>query len=202
MKSLIAIAGLRRAILVLGLGLGASLPGCSNAPLADEPPPAVAARWDHRPEAEAWNVAMMHALRTDGAAMLAIVPDDMETWCPDYHRASLERRAAFYVAFFSGLARFESTWNPCASGGGGRYHGLLQISPRTARYHGCTLPDDGLFDGAANLSCAVRIATAAVIRDGVVARGRGGIAADWPPMRDTAKRREVAQFTRSLPQCG
>ena len=194
--------------LVLSAGLGASHAHTPPPPVAPVVAPVVApivppvvARWDHRPEAEVWTTAMMQALMRDGAPILAIVPRDADTWCPGYAQATLRERAGFYVAFFSGLARFESTWNPRASGAGGRYRGLLQISPRTARYRGCTLPDEGLFDGAANLTCAVRIATAAVVRDAVVAQGRGGIAADWPPMRDPAKRREVAAFTRALPQC-
>lgn len=176
------------------------LAACTPAPRAQESPE-IAARWNHRPEAAAWNAAMMQALNRDGAAMLVLIPGDIDTFCPGYEDASPSGRAGFYVAFFSGLARFESTWNPRASGGGGRYQGLLQISPATARHHGCTLPSDGLYDGAANLACAVRIASAAVIRDGVVASGRGGIAADWPPMRDPVKRHEVATFTRALPQC-
>lgn len=163
--------------------------------------PDIPARWNHRPEAATWTAATMQALQTDGAAMLAQVPDDTETFCPGYADATEAQRAEVYVVLLSGLARFESTWNPRASGGGGRYQGLLQISPQTARFHGCDLPADGLFDGAANLACAVRIATAAVTRDGVIASGRGGIAADWPPLRDATRRAEVAGLTRALPQC-
>lgn len=190
-----------RPVLILAVLTMAALPACSSQINANTNAIEVATRWDHRPEADTWNSAMMQALRTDGAEMLALTPEDIQTWCPGYDEASEEERAAFYVAFFSGLARFESTWNPRASGGGGRYRGLLQISPQTAAYHECDLPEAGLYNGAANLSCAVRIATEAVTRDGVVAAGRGGIAADWPPMRDAAKRNEVAEFTRALPQC-
>lgn len=167
----------------------------------EAPAPDVAARWNHRAEAESWNDAMMRALMTHGAPMVDTVPEDIASFCPGYEDASPQERAAFYVAFFSGLARFESTWNPRASGGGGAYRGLLQIAPATARHHGCELPEDGLFDGAANLACAVRIAAAAVTRDGVLAAGRGGAAADWPPLRDPAKRRDIAAFTTGLPQC-
>ena len=190
----------------LGVLLIIALPACSARTTAETAPdigagPEIATRWEHRPESDVWNAAMMQALLSDGRAMLEQTPDDAETWCPGFEGATPRQRAAFYVAFFSGLARFESTWNPRASGGGGRYRGLLQISPRTAQYHDCFLPEDGLFNGAANLACAVRIATAAVTRDGVIAQGRRGIAADWPPMRDPAKRNEVADFTRALPQC-
>jgi len=189
---------MRKALLLLPV-----LAACSAAPADTGAPsgPEIAARWNHVTEAPAWNTAMMQALLTDGAPMLDTLPEDVETFCPGYDEASDSERAAFYVAFFSGLARYESTWNPRASGGGGRYQGLLQISPQTARHHGCALPEAGLYDGAANLACAVRIASVAVARDGVLAQGRGGVAADWPPMRDAAKRRDVAAFTRALPQC-
>lgn len=186
---------MRHALFLLPL-----LAACAAAPHPDNGPE-VAARWNHRPEAAIWNEAMIDALLTHGSGMVGEVPEDISVFCPGYEDATLSQRAAFYVAFFSGLARFESTWNPRAAGGGGRYQGLLQISPATARHHGCELPEDGLYDGAANLACAVRIATAAVTRDGVIASGRGGVAADWPPLRDPAKRDEVAAFTAALPQC-
>lgn len=162
----------------------------------------VVSRWDHRSEASEWNDAMMQALMTDGAPMLALTPRDADEFCPGYAEAGNAERAAFWVAFFSGLARYESTWNPRAAGGGGRYQGLLQISPATARHHGCDLSaPGGLYDGATNLTCATRIASAAVTRDGVMASGRSGVAADWPPLRDASKRADIAAFTRSLAVC-
>ncbi|WP_158515892.1 transglycosylase SLT domain-containing protein [Pararhodobacter sp. CCB-MM2] len=190
-----------RPALVLTLAALPVLGACSMPP-AEDTVPEVAARWNHRPESADWNTAMIEALLTDGSGMVGTVPEDIERFCPEYEEASPSQRAAFYVAFFSGLARFESTWNPRAAGGGGAYQGLLQISPATARYHDCELGEDGLYDGASNLTCAVRIASAAVERDGVLVQGTGGVAADWPPMRNDSHRREVAAFTRALPQCG
>lgn len=189
-----------RLTLLAVLLLTPSLAACSDLSPASGTPEVVA-RWDHRPEAEAWNTAMMGSLLRDGAAMVASVPGDVTVFCPGYAAARPEARAAFYVALFSALARYESGWNPRAAGGGGRYQGLMQISPATARHHRCPLPEAGLFDGGANLGCAVRIATVAVARDGVLAEGRGGVAADWPPMRDADTRRAIAEFTRALPQC-
>jgi hypothetical protein len=186
---------------VLTLIAAAVLAGCAAA-TAPEPGPEVVARWDHRSEAPIWNAAAMRALQTDGAAMLALDPADAAEFCPDWERADAEGRAAFWVAFMSGLARYESGHRPEAAGAGGRYQGLLQISPATARFHGCELSSPrGLYDGATNLACAVRIAARAVVRDQVVATGRGGMAADWPPLRDPAKRAEIAAFTRDIPAC-
>jgi hypothetical protein len=180
----------------------ALLAACQPAVPAPEAPPEIVARWNHRAEAADWNAAAMRALQTDGAAMLNLTPRDAAEFCPAYGTATAEGRAAFWVAFMSGLARYESGHRPEAAGGGGRYQGLLQISPATARFHGCDLSAPrGLYDGATNLSCAVRIATRAVLRDGVMAQGRGGMAADWPPLRDPAKRADIAAFTRDLPAC-
>ncbi len=185
----------------LCLATALALIACAPTP-REAPAPEIVARWDHRPESAEWTAAALRALRGPGAAMLALEPADAETFCPAYDSAGPEGRAAFWVAFMSGLARYESGYRPEAAGGGGRYQGLLQISPATARFHGCEMSSArGLFDGATNLACAVRIATRAVVRDGVVASGRGGMAADWPPLRHPAKRDEIARFTRQIPAC-
>ncbi|MCC6007302.1 MAG: transglycosylase SLT domain-containing protein [Rhodobacteraceae bacterium] len=180
----------------LCLGLVAS---CAPAP--SDPP---AMRWDHRPEALEWTEATLGALREDGR-LSSTVPADVGTFCPGYESADATSRKAFWSGLFSALARYESTWNPQAAGAGGRYRGLLQIMPATARHHGCEIAaPDALYDGAVNLSCAVRIASAAVARDGVVAGGPGawgGVAADWPPLRNPAKRADIAAFTASQDYC-
>lgn len=166
---------------------------------------AVVARWDHRPEASLWTAAKIDALEHEGAALVATVPHDIETFCPGYEAADEAGRKAFWVALFSGLAGYESTWRPEAAGAGGRYRGLLQIWPTSARFHGCDIahPND-LYDGAKNLRCASVIASKAVARDQVVA-GRpgawGGVAADWPPLRDARKRADISAYTRSIAAC-
>lgn len=188
-------------IVPISLAAALTLAACAPAPV-EGPAPEVVARWDHRAEADEWNAAALRALHGPGAPMLALNPLDAEEFCPAYDSADAEGRAAFWVAFMSGLARYESGHRPEAAGGGGRYQGLLQISPATARFHDCELSSPrGLYDGATNVACAVRIAARAVVRDGVVATGRGGMAADWPPLRDPAKRTEIAAFTRQIPAC-
>lgn len=182
--------------------LFALLAACQPVAEAEIAAPEIVTRWDHRPEAPIWNAAMVEALTSDAADMLSLTPGDAEEFCPGYAEAGTDERAAFWVAFFSGLARYESGWRPEASGAGGRYRGLLQISPATARHHGCDIASAGeLYDGATNLACATRIAASAVQRDGVIATGRGGVASDWPPLRNPRKRAEIAAFTRALPVC-
>lgn len=195
--------------LPLPLAAALALAACAPAPVAAPVAapiaaraPEVVARWDHRPEAGDWTAAALRALHGPGAPMLAPNPRDAADFCPAYATADAEGRAAFWVAFMSALARYESGHRPEAAGAGGRYQGLLQISPATARVHGCEMASPrGLYDGATNVACAVRIAARAVVRDGVVATERGGMAADWPPLRDPAKRAEIAAFTRQIPAC-
>ncbi|MCR8725341.1 transglycosylase SLT domain-containing protein [Frigidibacter sp. ROC022] len=164
------------------------------APEPEDSSPAM--RWDHRPEAERWTNAAMLAMQTRGTSLLTVVPTDIDAYCPGYEEAGPEDRAAFWAGLFSAIAKYESTWNPKAKGGGGLYFGLLQILPSTARSVGC---DPGeLLDGAVNLNCAVRIADRRVrVSDGTVA----SITADWGPMHWADKRAEMAAWTREQDYC-
>lgn len=159
--------------------------------------------WDHTgAQGDQWTEATMVALQTKGAALLSEVPADIATWCPHYLQAAPRERAAFWAGLLSALARFESTWNPRAVGGGGRWFGLVQIAPATARAYGCDATSgEALTDGAANLQCAVEIASETVTRDGVVAAGGGGFAADWGPFASAAKREEMARWVSSQDYC-
>lgn len=159
-------------------------------------------RWDHRPEATNWTSMAFTALETHASVLPTLVPDDIEQWCPAYPDAPLENREAFWTGLMSALARHESTWNPEAVGGGGRWFGLVQISPATARHYGCQATSgQALLSGSANISCAMRIWATTVPRDGVVAAGRGGVAADWGPFVQAAKREEMRAWISSQPYC-
>jgi len=184
-------------------GCAASRPDAAPTPEmrpASETRPAT--QWDFRPEAAIWTRAAMEMLETDAAILTQVVPGDAEYWCPGYTEADAARRAAFWTGFMSALARYESTWNADAVGGGGRYYGLLQIYPPTARYRDCEAGTGAaLRDGAANLRCALRIMAITVPRDGVVSQGRRGVAADWGPMRDGAKVAEMRAWLRQQSYC-
>lgn len=165
-----------------------------------------AMRWDHRPEADRWTSATLAALRKEGAVLESTVPADINAFCPAYVSAPPTDRRAFWAGFLSALAKHESTWNPQAKGGGGKWIGLMQIAPQTAKANGCDLPSDkGLTDGAANLACAVKIAAKQVGRDGaIVSDGSGdwrGAARDWAPLRSAEKRADVAGWTRQQSYC-
>lgn len=186
-------------------GLGALvLSACAPEP-APAPPAAPVLpvmQWDHRAEAPDWTAATLAALTDEGADLLSLVPRDIDTWCPAYPAAPPPQRAAFWAGLLSALARYESTWNPAAVGGNGRWFGLVQIAPATARGYGCEAGSGAaLQDGAANLQCAVRIAAATVTRDGVVAAGRGGLAADWGPFASAQKRAAMADWVSRQSYC-
>jgi hypothetical protein len=160
-------------------------------------------QWDHHPAAETWTESTLVALSTKDPVLSERVPADIETWCPAYSEAPVEERRAFWAGLISAVARYESTWNPQASGGGGRWIGLMQISPRTASQYGCEATSPGaLKDGEANLECAVEIMSTQVARDGLVAgNGSYGIGRDWAPLRNSEKRSAIAAWTREQPYC-
>ena len=147
----------------------------------------------------------MSALQGHGRPLIEMVPGDIADWCPAYAQNSPEQRAAFWNGFISGLVKHESAYKPRAVGGGGRWYGLTQILPATARGYGCRAANgEALKAGPANLSCAVRIMATTVRRDGVVALKNGklaGVAADWGPMTKRAKRADIANYTKRQKYC-
>lgn len=184
------------------------LTGCSTVPMPDLtaylPSAALPAmRWDHRAEAAEWTTRSLVAVAGRDDVLASRIPGDIEIWCPRYATASLPDRRAFWVGLLSALAKYESSWNPRAAGGGGQYVGLMQISPRSASNYRCDVTSaSGLKDGGANLECAVKLLAYQVDRDGVVAgKGNRGIGRDWMPLRKSAKRAEMASWTRKQSYC-
>ena len=178
----------------------------SCAKVADIPMPGFssAAQWDNHPQGSAWTEATVAALRTDGADLISSVPGDVGAYCPAYAQASPEKRQAFWVGLVSGMAKYESGWNPLATGGGGKFLGLMQISDDTAAQNGCAR-GDGLLDGRANLSCAVRIMSRQVAEDGAIFEGSTGgwraMARDWMPFRKKDVREDLASWTSKQSYC-
>jgi hypothetical protein len=163
------------------------------------------ARWENHPQGALWTRATMTAVRTHGRALIETVPSDIGDWCPAYPSNGPEKRAAFWTGMISALVKHESTYRPTAVGGGGKWYGLTQILPGTARGYGCRARNGAaLKHGPSNLSCAVRIMATTVPRDGAVALRNGrraGVAADWGPMTRASKRADMAGFTRRQSYC-
>ncbi|WP_128253853.1 transglycosylase SLT domain-containing protein [Falsirhodobacter deserti] len=192
-------------MLLFGAMLALPIAGCATTETqATQSTALPAMRWDFRPEGANWTRQTLAAVSQNETDLAQLVPADIDTWCPGYRNASVDERRAFWTAMLSALAKHESTWNPAAAGGGGKWIGLVQISPRTARAYDCeATTSSSLKDGAANLACAVNIASAQVAKDNMVAgpRGRRGMGRDWAPFRSSAKRAEMAAWTRTQSYC-
>lgn len=163
------------------------------------------ARWEHRQNGDLWTRVALAAVASHGAPLLDVIPSDIGEWCPAYPDQSADNRAAFWTALLSTLSRYESTWNPAAVGGNGRWFGLLQIYPPTAEFRDCRVQTgDGLKRASANLNCAVRIMAITVPRDEAISvkntRWRG-VAADWGPIRNDWMRRDMQRYTRKQTYC-
>ena len=163
------------------------------------------ARWERRDDGPLWTRVSVSAVQTHGSALLYTVPKDIADWCPAYPGNSPSDRAAFWAGFISTLSRYESTFNPRAVGGGGRWFGLLQIYPPTAEFRDCRVQTgEELKSGPANLNCAVRIMAITVPRDQAIStkdsRWRG-VAANWGPIRNDWMRRDMQRYTRRQVYC-
>lgn len=183
--------------------LAANKPGLARRAIAALPgaEPLPEMRWEGRQNDDEWTRATLAALDGEGAALMSRVPTDVMEFCPAYASQSRENRRAFWAGLLSAVARHESSHNPAAKGGGGRYLGLMQISKSTAKNFGC---GGSMLDGKANMACAVKIAATQIGRDNAIARSGGGwkgVARDWMPLRNSAKRSEIASWTRQQSYC-
>ena len=159
-------------------------------------------RWSHLRGTDLWTRSAESALKPHGSPLVSMVPADIGDWCPAYPSASEKGRRAFWVGFLSALAIHECTYRPQVVGGSGRWYGLLQILPATARGYGCRARSgSALKHGPSNLSCGVRIMAVTVLRDGVVSRRGKGVAADWGPLVNRRKRLDMQAWTRRQPYC-
>ncbi len=163
------------------------------------------ARWDGQGGTPQWSRATISAINSQRHDLSDLVPADIQHWCPAYASNPEQLRDAFWVGVISALVRHESRYDPRAIGGGGLYHGLLQILPATARHYECSATSgQALLNPEENLACGVRIMSRTILRDGVIAQYDGrwrGIAADWGPMSNSDKRAEMAEWTRSQRYC-
>lgn len=162
-------------------------------------------RWDHKRGSDVWTRAAMSAINAQDSGLDSVVPRDIDRWCPAYVQNSPQMRRAFWVGMMSALAKYESTYNPNAVGGGNLWYGLLQIYPDTARRYGCrATTGEALKNPTENLSCAARIMAVTVARDRAVALHDGrwrGVAADWGPMTSRSKSAAMAEWTRQQDYC-
>lgn len=159
-------------------------------------------RWGSRNGSDEWTRAALAALDAEGVTLLSTMPQDVSNFCPGYATLNREQRKHFWVGLLSSVAKHESGYNPRAQGGGGRYLGLMQISPSTARHYDCS---GNMLNGSNNMACAVKIAARNVSRDNAIVSGQGkgwrGVARDWMPLRSSSKREDIASWTKRQSFC-
>lgn len=198
-------------VLMIGLWPAVALSDTHGTSLTDTPRPPPRdntiprARWEHRQDGDLWTRIALSAIKTHGASLLATVPKDIADWCPAYPGQDRNERAAFWAALISTLSRYESTWNPRAVGGNGRWFGLMQIYPPTAVFRNCRVQTgEGLKDPVANINCAVRIMAITVPRDNAISVKENrwkGVAADWGPIRTPWMERDMQRYTKRQTYC-
>ena len=179
-----------------GLAVGASLRPIARNLVVPK------ARWGTEGGRIGWSMAALSALRGHARALPGMTPKDIASWCPAYPNAGTAQREAFWVGLVSSLVKHESTFRPTAVGGGGKWYGLTQILPATARGYGCRArTGQALKNPRENLSCAFRIMAVTVPRDGVVSKGMRGVAADWGPFHSRRKREDMKNWVRKQEYC-
>ncbi len=207
-------------LLLSALGLSIVMAGCSVTP-SSVGKPAPIASWQGNANSTQLARYTRDAINQHGKGLLQAVPNDIETYCPNYEDASRQERLAFWSGFISSLSHFESNhksdvWyqerfndakgNPVVS------RGLLQISIESGNGYGCGLKNQKqLHDPKTNISCGVRILNRWVgQRDQVISDREGwwifegswlGAARYWSPFRSETKKAKIAQATRNQPYC-
>lgn len=143
-----------------------------------------------------WTDMLVASLEKEGAILLA----------QDFAGVYGDKKQ-FFVMLFSSLCRFEGNFNPeatytekfpDASGVRVVSRGLFQISIESAnglRYKCGLKKAEELHDPETNIRCAVKIATALIREDGILAGGKPdhwrGMARYWSPFRNPEKKAAI-----------
>ncbi|MBB1248305.1 hypothetical protein [Rhizobium sp. G21] len=160
----------------------------------------------------------LRSLIPSGHALTAIMPADIDVFCPGYASTNNEGRAAFWRELLTAMARPESDyktktvlWEP----GQFQYSlGLLQLSYHDrdsyseANPPGCQFVTEAeVTNPDVNLQCGVKI-IAKLVRDGKpiggsTAKPNSGGAAYWSTLRMSSPdaRNEIIAATRAIPAC-
>jgi hypothetical protein len=174
-------------------------------------------RWSHLPNGNNWTRYTQEAIKKYGQALLRVIPQDIERYCPKYETISLHQRGDFWVNLITELAYLESSHNPQSSyterfndnsGNPVISRGLLQISKESAngsRYRcGINNPIE-LHDPRINLECGVKILNHWIKEDRVIVAQHGGkwygVARYWSPFRSRERSDNIVRVTASLGYC-
>lgn len=194
---------------------------CGNTPKQSEQRKESIAAWERSDNPAQMKRFTQEGLQKYGSDLLTTIPEDIETYCPNYAKTTRWERMQFWNGFMSSLSRFESNqqndvwYQERFNDAKGRpviSRGLLQISIESGNGYQCGLTDpQQLHDPRTNIHCGVRILNRWIgQRDKVVSDNTGwlffsgdwlGAARYWSPFRDDSKRLRIAAATRELPYC-
>lgn len=174
-----------------------------------------ASAWDARPDGRAWTLTAHQAIDSLAPQLLAVIPSDIDAFCPGYRATNAAGRRAFFVSLLAELSRYESNFDPSVrytetfSDNSGRRvisRGLLQLSQESANGYGCNITNaEQLHDPTTNITCGVRILARWVERDGVVAGYEAGAwrgaSRYWSPFRDRNKLVDLQAALNAQPFC-
>ena len=175
------------------------------------------AAWAKKNPDGSWTKTALEAVST--SLLASSIPDDIQRFCPAYQTLDTDKRNMFWVGLLSAMARPESNFKPATkftesfSDSSGRKvisRGLLQISIESANQsrYGCNIKKaEDLHIPAVNLACSVKILSAWVRSDNVIAtykidsENRGG-GRYWSVLRESQGHLpELAGFTSRLSFC-
>ena len=159
----------------------------------------------------------LQALVPPNHALAAVLPTDIDVFCPGYAASTKEGRARFWQELLTAVAEPESGYRTKTTlweKGLRQYSiGLLQLSYedknsyRDTSTPGCEFATEAqVTDPDMNLQCGVKILTKLVKRaqaiGGDQALPEGGAAAYWSTLRMTSNsRRSIIAATRAIPVC-
>lgn len=163
-----------------------------------------------------WTLAAESAVKATTLPML--VPKDIITFCPTYHRLDADKRTRFWAGLLSAMAEPESNFKPET-----KYsepdivddnrqrvvsRGLLQISIESAnqKVYGCGIHQaQDLHKVDVNLNCAARIMWYWVKKDGLIAAATKpveGAARYWSVLRAWhGNLSKITGFTKKMDVC-
>lgn len=203
------------------------LPPVSTLPITEKP--MVALSWEKsRPQSILWSKYVYSVIEKEEPQLLdADAALDTDLFCPRFKEMSKEQRLNFWGELFSGMAKYESGWDPTSryiestmpndsiTGQPTASEGLLQLSYQDVPNYGgvCEFDwkqDKGksdkdstrtILDPYKNLRCGIKIMARIIKKRGVIATDTG---AYWAVIKKNGSHHrinEISAMTKSLKFC-
>ena len=165
-----------------------------------------------------WTQTVLNDIEIDGLLVrMNEASTDMDRFCTGYDKMSASDQATVWVYLMSGIAKYESDYNPTSEmteSDGSVSQGLFQLTYGNA-FCPRSSAQANLNDPVVNINCAVQLMTQFAVSDKVIAAGgypaygappAKGLARYWSVLRvpDTNSQHHLADiiaFTQKAPGC-